>query len=94
MAATIEISRIPLNTDFVIMGFYKIFIPVLRFIFNLSLSQNTFPNLWKQEAIVPVFKKGTTSSVGNYRFIVILNNFSKAFKFIIHDHDFQFLNLN
>jgi hypothetical protein len=52
---------------FVIKGCSEMFVPVLRFIFNLSLSQNTFPNVWKQAAIVPVFKKGKTSSVGNYR---------------------------
>jgi hypothetical protein len=34
------------------------FAPVLKFIFNLSLSQNAFQNLWKQAAVVPVFKKG------------------------------------
>jgi hypothetical protein len=43
--------------DFVIKGCSKIFVPILRFIFNLSLSQNTFPKLWKQAVIVPVFKK-------------------------------------
>jgi hypothetical protein len=65
--------------SFVVKSCCEIFVPVLRFIFNLSLSQNTFPNLWKQEAIVPVLKKGKTSSVGNYRPIAILNNFSKVF---------------
>jgi hypothetical protein len=65
-AATIEISRTRRNTEF-----SEIVVPVLRFIFSLSLSQNTFPNLWKQAAIAPVFKKGKTSSVGNYRPITI-----------------------
>jgi hypothetical protein len=31
--------------SFVIKSCSEIFVPVLRFIFNLSLSQNTFPNL-------------------------------------------------
>jgi hypothetical protein len=43
--------------SFVINGCSKIFVPVLKFIFNLSLSQNTFPSFWSQEAIVPVSKK-------------------------------------
>jgi hypothetical protein len=51
----------------------EMFIPVRihihKFIFNLSLSQNTFLNLLKQ-----VFFKGKTSSVGNYMRIAILNN--------------------
>ncbi|PNF19791.1 hypothetical protein B7P43_G14658 [Cryptotermes secundus] len=76
--------------NFVIKGCSEILVPVLRYIFNLSLSQNSFPKLWKQAIIVPVFKKGKTSSVRNYRPIAILNNFSKVFEFIIHDHIYQF----
>jgi hypothetical protein len=41
----------------VIKGCSEIFVPVLRFVFNLSLSQNAFPKLWKQATIVPVFKE-------------------------------------
>jgi hypothetical protein len=40
--------------SFVIKDCCKIYVSVLRLIFNLSLFQNTFPNLWKQAAIVPV----------------------------------------
>jgi hypothetical protein len=47
--------------------------------------------LWKQAAIAPVFRKGKTSSVGNYRPIAILNNFSKVFEFVIHDQVSYFL---
>jgi hypothetical protein len=79
MTVTIKIVRLDEILCFVIKGCCEILVPVLRFIFNLGLSQNTFPNLWKQAAIVPVFKKGKTSSVGNYRPIAILNNFSKVF---------------
>jgi hypothetical protein len=42
--------------SFVIKGCSEIFVPILRFIFNLNLSQNTSPKLWKQAVIVPVFK--------------------------------------
>jgi hypothetical protein len=47
--------------------------------------------LWKQAVIVPVFKKRNTSSVGNWRPISILNNFLKAFAFIIYAHVSHFL---
>jgi hypothetical protein len=66
-------------SSFIIKGCSDIFVPVLKFIFNLSLFQNAFPNLWKQAVIIPVFKKGKTSSIENYRPIAILNNFSKVF---------------
>jgi hypothetical protein len=88
---SVETDGIP---SFVIKGCSETFVPVLKFIFNLSQSENTFPNLWKQAVIVPVFKKGKTFSVRNYRPIAILNNFSEVFEFIIHDHIYHSLNLN
>jgi hypothetical protein len=72
--------------SFVIKGCSEVFVPVLKFIFNLSLSQHKFPTQWKQVAAVPVFKKGNRASVSNYRPISILNNFSKVFEYIMHDH--------
>jgi retron-type reverse transcriptase len=42
--------------------------------------------LWKQTAVVPVFKKGNSTIVSNYRPISNLNNFSKIFEFIVYDH--------
>jgi hypothetical protein len=57
---SVELDCIP---KFVIKGCSEIFVPYLRPIFNLSLSQNMFPNLWKQAAIVPVFKKRNLSYV-------------------------------
>lgn len=73
-------------TSFVIKGYSEKFVPVLKFISNLSLSQNSFPKLWKQSATLPVFKKQKHSSVGNYRPITILSNISEVFEFVILDH--------
>jgi hypothetical protein len=42
---------------FVIKDCTDIIVPILKHIFNLSLSQHYFPNLWKQATIVPVLKK-------------------------------------
>jgi hypothetical protein len=58
-------------------------VPVLKFIFKLSLSQNCFPNLWKQTAIFLVFIKR--------RPIGLLNNVYKVFEFLIYDHVSHFL---
>jgi hypothetical protein len=77
--------------NFVIKGCSEIFIPVLKHIFNLSLSQQYFPTERKQAAFVPVFKKGNSASVSNYRPISILNNFSKLFELVIQDHISHYL---
>jgi hypothetical protein len=63
----------------IINGCADIFVPILKHIFNLGLFQQYFPTLWKQAAIVPVIKKGKSTSVSNYRPISLLNNFSKIF---------------
>jgi hypothetical protein len=44
-----------------------------------------FPILWKQAAVVPVFKTGNSAIVTNYRPITIVNNFSKIVLSIIYD---------
>jgi hypothetical protein len=45
--------------SFIIKGCSDVFIPLLTHIrvFNLSVTSATFPTLWKQTALVPVFKK-------------------------------------
>jgi hypothetical protein len=44
----------------------------LTFIFNLSLSTGTFPNLMKIAKVHPIFKKGRKLDVSNYKPISIL----------------------
>jgi hypothetical protein len=78
---------------FIIKGCTDIFVPILKHIFNLSLSRQFFPTLWRQAAIVPVLKKGKCTSVSNYRPISLLSNFTKIFEFVIHDHVTLILNL-
>jgi hypothetical protein len=63
----------------------EILATILKFIFNFSFSQQQFPTLWKQAAIVSVFKKeDKTVSVINYRPTTIINNVSKIFEIIVH----------
>jgi hypothetical protein len=76
---------------FIIKGCTDILVPILRHIFNLSLSEHCFPTLWKQTAIIPVFKKGKSTSVSNYWAISLVSNFSKVFELVIHDHISHYL---
>jgi hypothetical protein len=61
--------------DFVVKSGSEIFEHLLMFIFNLSLSTQTFPTERRKAAIAPVYKKGNKSSVSNYMPVVILNAF-------------------
>jgi hypothetical protein len=73
------------------MGCTDIFVPLLKYICNLSLSQQLCPSFWKQAAVVPNFKKGNSTLLANYRPISSLNNFSKVFEFVIYDHISHYL---
>lgn len=53
-------------------------------IFNRSLSERTFPSLWKTAAIVPIHKSGSRNHVDNYRGISLLCCISKAFETLVH----------
>ena len=55
----------------------------LKTIFNQSLAQETFPNIWKKSYIFPVFKKGNKSDISNYRGITSLCAGSKLFEILI-----------
>ena len=88
LSKSVGIDNIP---AFIIKGCSDIFVPVLKFIFNLSLCQRSFPTLWKQTAVIPVFKKGNRASVNNYRPISILNTFSKIFEFVIYEQVFHYV---
>jgi hypothetical protein len=80
---SVRLDDIP---SFVTKGCSEIFVPVLKHIFNLILTKHYFPTVWKQAAVVPVFKKGNTASVNNYQPISILNSFYRLFELVIHDH--------
>lgn len=55
----------------------------LAFLFNISLSNGTFPDIWKKAYIVPIHKKGTKSKIENYRGISILNTVGKVLEKIV-----------
>lgn len=63
----------------------------LKILFNLAIETTTFPNMWKMSKIVPVFKKGERANVENYRPITIVNNFSKVFEILLHEHTYFYM---
>lgn len=50
-----------------------------------SLSTGEIPTEWKKSNVVPIFKKGDPSEVGNYRPISLLSLISKILERIVHN---------
>lgn len=58
--------------------------PVLAKLFNLCLSNGYYPTELKKSRVVPIFKKGETTSLNNYRPISILPTVNKVFEKLIY----------
>ena len=50
----------------------------LSALFNYSMSNGIFPDIWKEANVSPLFKKDDPSSVSNYRHISLLNTIGKV----------------
>lgn len=66
--------------------------PVLTYIFNFSFEQGEFPQSLKTAVVVPLFKKGDTTNLNNYRPISLLSCFSKILEKIVKKRILNFLN--
>ena len=66
--------------------------PIIVNLFNASLVVGEFPSCLKVGRIIPVFKKGSRSSVSNYRPITTLPVLSKIFEKLMHVRIYSFLN--
>ena len=53
------------------------------------MSKGTFPDMWKEANVPPLFKKDDPSSVSNYRPISLLNTIGKVMEKIVHKHMFN-----
>ena len=61
------------------------------YICNLSMTSGVFPQKMKLAKIIPVFKKGDTLSITNYRPISLLTVFSKVLEKIVFTRTTKFL---
>ena len=55
-------------------------------LFNMSLQQHAYPNLWKSATVMPIFKKGEKSRVCNYGPISLTSCVGKAFERVVFKH--------
>ena len=58
--------------------------PLLTQIFNLSLSSSTFPQIWRNGRVTPIFKSGECLNMSNYRPIIVLPTLSKILERSVH----------
>lgn len=63
----------------------------LTILFNLSLRLHVYPSLWKSANVMPLFKKGDRSEVGNYRPVSLISCVGKAFERIIFKHVYNYI---
>ena len=66
----------------------------LTLIINQMLKTGIFPNACKKSKITPLFKKGDSSLVANYRPISLLPTMSKIFEQMIHNQMYEYFNNN
>ena len=66
---------------------------VLANLFNLSFSTGVFPDILKTSSVLPLFKKGSKLSCGNYRPISLLSNISKVLEKLMYSRLYSFLNI-
>ena len=66
----------------------------LTLIINQMMTTGIFPDAFKKSKITPIFKKGESSLLINYRPISLLPTISKIFERIIHNQMYDHLNNN
>jgi hypothetical protein len=66
----------------------------LKHIYNLCLNSNCIPNAFKTSIVTPIHKKGSYTSLKNYRPISIISNIAKVFEKIIKNRLVEFLEKN
>ena len=63
----------------------------LTHIINLSLKHGTVPHFLKESTIVPIYKNGKKTLLGNHRPISLLNSISKLYEKIVHQQLYNYL---
>ena len=75
-------NSIPTN---LLKEFSEFLVHPLKIIINKSLTEGTFPSLFKVAQICPIYKKSDKSKCVNYRPISLLSNLSKIFERIMYN---------
>jgi len=82
-----------INAKFLKMSASVISKPLEK-VFNMSIEKGTFPSIFKEAKVTPIFKKGSKSDKNNYRPISILPVLSKIYEKHVSNHLQNFLEEN
>ena len=63
----------------ILKNFKFLLVKPLKYLFNLSLQQAVFPEIWKRTYITPVYKSGDRSEIINYTPITIVSHIPPSF---------------
>ena len=66
-------------------------VPTLTHFINKSIDSSSFPKIYKQALVTPIFKKGDPSQLGNYRPISSLPVLSKVFESLISKQVIEYI---
>ena len=69
-------------------------VPSLTSLFNLSLQTETFPSVWKNARVIPLYKKGDKQDPSNYRPISVLPTVNKSLENAVHTQFYGYLTEN
>ena len=70
---------------------FRVLIPQLVFLFNLSFELGSFPDSWKSATIIPLYKGGDKTEVSNYRPVSLLPLPGKLIEKVAHAKISEFL---
>ena len=81
-------------SSFIIKETFKILLPKVTHLFNLSLTSSEFPQAWKDALVIPIPKTGDLSNVKNYRPISLLPIPGKILEKLVHTQLSKFIEDN
>ena len=67
------------------------FIKPLLIIFRNSISQSTFPDMWKKSNVCLVHKKSDKQVINNYRPVSLIPISGKAFERLLFNYVYEYL---
>ena len=75
----------------ILFSVHQTIAPLISYLYNMSISNSTYPLPLKIARVVPVFKSGTTTKVSNYRPISNLPSINKIFELLTHKRMTNFI---